>query len=107
MVKTFRGADIDMQALALQNEKQIAMGNGKVNVRGDLLGPGGQIIKTREQIVREQLDRQQASGSVDPRGNFRAVDQDTNPPVATAVEQKPSKGKKLSGIDFKSEGDKE
>lgn len=106
MVKTFRGADIDMHALALKNETQIAMGNVKMNARGDLLGPGSQIVKTREQIVREQLDRQQAAGSVDARGNFRAVDQDVTVTAPAPVPQA-SKGKKLSGIDFKSEGDKE
>lgn len=98
MVKTYRGHELDMQALALQNENTIAIGNVKMNARGDLLGRGGIIVKTREQIVREHLDAQQAAGTVDTRGNFRSLNQEDpaqttqDPPVP--VQQ--SKGKKLS-----------
>lgn len=56
MGKTYtsmRGREIDMEKLALQNELTPAVGNIRVNARGDLLGPGGQIIKTKEQILEE------------------------------------------------------
>jgi hypothetical protein len=45
------GIDIDM--LRLANEETIAIGNMKVNARGDQLGQGGKIIKTRAQIMQE------------------------------------------------------
>ena len=35
--KTSRGQALDMQTLALQNEKEIAVGNMGVNARGDKL----------------------------------------------------------------------
>jgi hypothetical protein len=52
--RSARGKEIDMLQLVKQNEMTIAVGNAKVNARGDKLGPGGTIIKTREQIVAEQ-----------------------------------------------------
>jgi hypothetical protein len=46
-----RGKEIDMEKLSLRHEKTPAVGNAKVNARGDQLGPGGQIVKTREEIM--------------------------------------------------------
>lgn len=54
MGKTYtsmRGKAVDMERLGLQNELMPAVGNVKVNARGDELGPGGKIVKTREQIL--------------------------------------------------------
>ena len=36
------------------NEKTIAVGNMKVNARGDQLGQGGQVIQTRNQVMKQQ-----------------------------------------------------
>lgn len=52
--KTSRGTVIDMDRLRLQNETTIAVGNMKVNARGDQLGPGGKIVKTRAQVLAEK-----------------------------------------------------
>jgi hypothetical protein len=49
--RTARGLAIDMDRLRLANETTIAVGNMNVNARGDQLGPGGKIIKTRAQIM--------------------------------------------------------
>jgi hypothetical protein len=51
--RTARGKEIDMFKLVKQNEMAVAVGNANVNARGDKLGPGGQIIKRREEIVSE------------------------------------------------------
>lgn len=56
MKKVYRsalGKPIDMDTLRLKNEDIIAVGNMKVNARGDELGPGGKIIKTRNQIMND------------------------------------------------------
>lgn len=53
VVKTASGKKIDMDTLRLQNEDTIAVGNTKKNARGDLLGPGGKVVKTRDQIMKE------------------------------------------------------
>jgi hypothetical protein len=46
-----RGREIDMEKLNLRNEMQPAVGNMKVNARGDELGPGGKIVRTREEVL--------------------------------------------------------
>ena len=46
-----QGKQVDMDLLRQKNELTPAVGNAKVNARGDELGPGGTIIKTREQIL--------------------------------------------------------
>jgi hypothetical protein len=56
MGKTYRtalGKVVDMDNLRLANEETIAIGNMKVNARGDELGPGGKILRTRNQIMDE------------------------------------------------------
>lgn len=54
MGKTYtsvRGKEIDMEKLSLKNETTPAVGNLKVNARGDELGLGGKIVRTREQVL--------------------------------------------------------
>lgn len=56
MAKLYRSAQgtlVDMEKLRLSNEETIAVGNMKVNARGDQLGPGGRVIKTRNQLMKE------------------------------------------------------
>lgn len=56
MAKVFRtamGKQIDVDSLLLTNDHVIAIGNMKVNARGDELGPGGKVVKTRDQIMKE------------------------------------------------------
>ena len=56
MPKTYRtanGKHINMDALQAVNEQEIAVGNMGVNARGDLLGPGGSIEKTKDQVMQD------------------------------------------------------
>ena len=48
-----KGRKVDMEKLISMNEHLPAVGNMKVNARGDILGEGGKIIKTREEVLRE------------------------------------------------------
>jgi hypothetical protein len=50
---SMQGKEIDMEKLNLINELTPAIGNMKVNARGDELGPGGKIVRTREQILQD------------------------------------------------------
>lgn len=54
--KSMRGKAVDMDLLRKRNELTPAIGNARVNARGDELGPGGKIIRKREQIVREHYE---------------------------------------------------
>jgi hypothetical protein len=49
--KTMLGREIDMEKLISANELMPAVGNARVNARGDELGPGGKIIRKREDVV--------------------------------------------------------
>jgi hypothetical protein len=42
--RSMRGKAVDMNRLLNQNEMTIAVGNMKINARGDALGPGGKVI---------------------------------------------------------------
>lgn len=49
--RTAMGKTVDLDALRLANENEIAIGNMRTNARGDELGAGGRIVKTRAQIM--------------------------------------------------------
>jgi hypothetical protein len=51
--RSMRGKIVDMDLLRKRNELTPAVGNARVNARGDELGPGGQIIRKREDVVKE------------------------------------------------------
>lgn len=50
---TANGKMIDMDLLRQKNELVPAVGNARVNARGDELGPGGQIVRKREDILKD------------------------------------------------------
>ena len=49
--RTAQGKHIDLDNLILSNEESIAVGNRKVNARGDELGPGGHVSLNRNQSM--------------------------------------------------------
>lgn len=53
MYTTAQGKQVSIDSLRLSNEETIAVGNMKVNARGDQLGPGGVPEKTRQAQVNE------------------------------------------------------
>jgi|DEB0MinimDraft_4_1074332.scaffolds.fasta_scaffold75446_1 hypothetical protein len=54
--KSMQGKTIDMDLLRQKNELTQAVGNARVNARGDELGPGGKIIKKREDVLKDFYD---------------------------------------------------
>lgn len=54
--RTMQGKEIDMDALSTKNETAIAVSNIKINARGDELGPNGEIIRNREDVVGEYYE---------------------------------------------------
>ena len=50
---SMRGKEVDLDKLALKNEKEPAVGNAKMNARGDIIGAGGKVVKTREEILQD------------------------------------------------------
>jgi len=52
-IRSMRGKEVDMEKLNLRNETLPAVGNMKVNARGDEIGKGGKIVRTREEILKD------------------------------------------------------
>lgn len=50
--KSAKGKPVDLDAIRAKNERTIAVGKN-VNARGDILGPGGKIVKTRAERNKE------------------------------------------------------
>ena len=61
MHRTANGKFLDMNALKIQQERTIAVGNSRQNARGDVLGAGGQIVMTRDQKMTEYYNSQKGS----------------------------------------------
>jgi hypothetical protein len=51
--KSMQGTEVDMEKLRNQNELALAVGNARVNARGDEIGPGGRIVRKREEVMQE------------------------------------------------------
>ena len=62
--RTMQGKEIDMAKLLNQNETTIAVGNMRVNARGDRIGHGGKIIQTREEVLAEKNQADDLTGGV-------------------------------------------
>lgn len=74
--RTMQGKEVDMNKLINQNELTVAVGNAKVNARGDELGPGGKIVRKREEVLRAaesagpaQMNVRKNVSNMDPEGN--------------------------------------
>lgn len=60
---TANGKHVDLDLLISRNELTPAVGNARVNARGDELGPGGKIIRKREDVLKDYYNN--ATGVVD------------------------------------------
>ena len=56
--RSMQGKQVDMESLAARNETMPAVGNVRMNARGDELGPGGVVVRKREDIVNDHYNQQ-------------------------------------------------
>ena len=82
--KSNRGQSIDMEALIAANKESPAVGNMKVNARGDVMGPGGEILQANEDRVRAYYQENPSSSTsqVSLKGQMpgvQAIADDVNP----------------------------
>ena len=79
--RTAQGRMVDLGALQLQNENVRAVGNMKVNARGDLIDSQGQPIDSRTQQVKKQYRRQTSNVSDEPvsRKNSQTAELESKP----------------------------
>jgi len=74
---TANGRRINLDAIIAHNEESIAVGNMKINARGDELGPGGKIERKRNEVMSEyyKLNTPVATDNV-PRSHKKTVQKD-------------------------------
>jgi hypothetical protein len=53
LYRTMQGRMVDIDKLRAANEAVQAVGNMGVNARGDVIGQGGRIVKTKESVMKE------------------------------------------------------
>jgi len=56
--RSANGKTVDMGALRLQNERVRAVGNMRVNARGDEINDNNEVIRTRNEQVESDYKRQ-------------------------------------------------
>lgn len=61
--RSANGKIVDMGALRLKNEKVRAVGNMKVNARGDQIDDMNRVIASKPQQVNKQYQKQTTPGS--------------------------------------------
>lgn len=75
--KTMTGKTIDMDLLRQKNELTPAVGNVRVNARGDELGPGGKIVRKREDVLADYYQSSAGMPDEQPlRKQSQAVEKD-------------------------------
>lgn len=110
-----QGRMVDIEKLRGANENVQAVGNMKVNARGDVLGPGGTVVKPKEKVMKEYYQTPKGRAQDNPRIKTPPPKQKmpTQPkpvvakPIAPAVTKKvePAKPKATkSGIDAALDG---
>ncbi len=55
--RTAQGRMLNIETLRLKNEKEIAVGNMKINARGDQIDNSGNIIRTRNDILKNYYNQ--------------------------------------------------
>jgi len=75
--RTSRGATVDMSTMLTKNETVPAIGNMRVNARGDEIMPDGTITKSRNQIMQEyhNLSTMVPQDGAIPEGGSSVVNQ--------------------------------
>jgi hypothetical protein len=67
MYRTMQGRMVDIEKLRAANESVQAVGNMNVNARGDVLGPGGAIVNTKENVIKKYYEQPKGMVSDTPR----------------------------------------
>ncbi len=55
-VTSMKGKQIDLNALREAHGATVALGNASMNARGDIVGRGGAVVKSKEDVVRDYYE---------------------------------------------------
>lgn len=89
--KTMQGKAVDMDLLRQRNELTQAVGNARVNARGDELGPGGKIIKKREDVLQSFYEDNPMPVPDDAPVKAKEQEVEAPEPVSEMVDDAPAK----------------
>jgi hypothetical protein len=123
LYRTMQGRMVDIDKLRAANETVQAVGNMGVNARGDVVGQGGRIIKTKDSVMKDYyqtpkgvaqdtaVKREQPQPKAQPQVMNPTVKQIEEKPVKTVRTFKPKsepkeepKTETKSGIDAALDG---
>lgn len=101
-----RGDPVDFASLASANPEQPTLGNTRTNVRGDVMGPQAQVLKTQEQVeadrAKQKSRQQHVNQTLDVKKQVNNVPDMTElqfPTVSDLINNgqiSPTKSKKVS-----------
>lgn len=57
MYRTAQGKMLDMDRLRLLHEREVAVGNMNVNARGDVVDQYGNIVKPKNDIIKDKYNQ--------------------------------------------------
>ena len=86
--RTALGKTIDMGALIAKNEKTLAVGNMKVNARGDTVDSHGRIVKSVTEKVNDMYGKTVGNKSAHAQRQAPTRPQPAPPPVQEPKEQR-------------------
>jgi len=69
MYRTMQGRMVDIEKLRTANESVQAVGNMNVNARGDVLGAGGQVVTSKETVIKQYYEQPKGMVSDTPTKN--------------------------------------
>jgi len=82
MYKTMQGRLVDIEKMRAVNENVQAVGNMNVNARGDVLGKGGKVVKTKAEVMKQYYQTPKGKAQDVPN---KKVQKST--PVAQSISQ--------------------
>ena len=88
-----QGRMVDIDQLRTANESIRAVGNMKVNARGDVLGANGQVITPKSQVIKQYYEQPKGKVSEGPGSTKQTP---APQPQAKAVETKVAEPKKVA-----------
>lgn len=68
-MKSYKGKEVNVNKIFEEQAKTMAIGNMRINARGDVIGVGGKIVKTREQLENEYVDKN-PNAAIDKQKNL-------------------------------------
>lgn len=80
MYRTAQGRVVDFEAMQLKNEHVPAVGNMRVNARGDELGKNNSVVRTNNERVAEHYT---AYASTEPTVQAAPIEESLPEPVVT------------------------